>query len=47
MGDTCTADGQNQIYILGFGWVTDCDGGGEGTVVDGVGDLNKMVGTMD
>lgn len=46
-GNTRTADGQNQVYILGFGWVTDCGGSDEGIAVDGVGDINKMVGTMD
>lgn len=46
MGDTRTADGQNQIYIVGFGWIADCGGGGEGIFVDGDGDINKMVGIM-
>ena len=48
MGDTRTADGQKQIYIFGFGWVADSsdDIVGSGTLVDGDGDINKMVGIM-
>lgn len=34
-----------QIYVPGFGWQT--PGSGKGTVVDGTGDINKQVGTMD
>ncbi len=40
-----TKDGQ--IYVPGFGWIKDEGGGGEGTYVDGDGDINKQVGTMD
>lgn len=46
MGDTRMVDGKKQIYFLGFGWIDDNGGGGEGTVVDGDGDINKMVGDM-
>lgn len=35
-----------QIYVPGFGWIDDQGGGGEGTVVDGDGDINKQVGIM-
>lgn len=34
-----------QVYLPGFGWVTET--GGSGTTVDGDGDINKQVGTMD
>lgn len=34
-----------QIYVLGFGWIDDI-GEGQGTVVDGEGDINKQVGIM-
>jgi hypothetical protein len=46
MGDTRMVDGQKQVYFLGFGWIEDNGGGGGGTVVDGDGDINKMVGSM-
>ncbi len=46
MGDTRVVDGRKQVYFLGFGWIDDNGGGGEGTVVDGDGDINKMVGDM-
>lgn len=46
MGDTRTVDGKKQVYFLGFGWIDDNGGGGEGTIVDGDGDINKMVGDM-
>ena len=46
MGDTRVVDGRKQVYFLGFGWIDDNGGGGEGTVVDGDGDINKMVGSM-
>lgn len=34
-----------QIYVPGFGWIDDI-GEGQGTVVDGEGDINKQVGIM-
>ncbi|MDD3230329.1 MAG: hypothetical protein PHE09_14090 [Oscillospiraceae bacterium] len=34
-----------QIYVPGFGWIDDI-GEGQGTVVDGDGDINKQVGIM-
>lgn len=34
-----------KVYLPGFGWVTET--GGSGTQVDGEGDINKQVGTMD
>ncbi len=46
MGDTRMIDGKKQVYFLGFGWIDDNGGGGEGTVVDGDGDINKMAGDM-
>ncbi|CFX14645.1 Uncharacterized [Syntrophomonas zehnderi OL-4] len=46
MGDTRMVDGRKQVYFLGFGWIDDNGGGGEGTIVDGDGDINKMVGDM-
>lgn len=39
-----TKDGK--IYVPGFGWITDNGGGGQGTTVDGDGDINKQVGNM-
>ena len=36
-----------KVYFPGFGWIEDHGGGGEGKVVDGDGDINKQVGTMD
>lgn len=35
----------DKIYVPGFGWIDDI-GEGQGTVVDGDGDINKQVGTM-
>lgn len=34
-----------KVYLPGFGWVPET--GGSGTTVDGEGDINKQVGTMD
>ncbi|MDY4784393.1 hypothetical protein [Pygmaiobacter massiliensis] len=34
-------DGQKQIYILGFRWIADNGGGGEGVLAGGDGDINK------
>jgi hypothetical protein len=39
-----TKDGK--IYVPGFGWIDDI-GDGQGTTVDGDGDINKQVGNMD
>ncbi|MFT8887609.1 MAG: DUF6550 family protein [Ethanoligenens sp.] len=39
-----TKDGK--IYVPGFGWIEDEGGGGQGTTVDGDGDINKQVGIM-
>lgn len=39
-----TKDGK--IYVPGFGWIDDI-GDGQGTTVDGDGDINKRVGIMD
>jgi FtsZ-interacting cell division protein ZipA len=39
-----TKDGK--IYVPGFGWIEDNGGGGQGTTVDGDGDINKQVGNM-
>lgn len=39
-----TKDGK--IYVPGFGWIEDHGGGGQGTTVDGDGDINKQVGNM-
>lgn len=47
MGDTRIVDGQKQVYFLGFGWIEDNDTPNVGITVDGDGDINKMVGTMD
>lgn len=38
-----TKDGK--IYVPGFGWIEDI-GDGQGTTVDGDGDINKQVGNM-
>lgn len=38
-----TQDGK--IYVPGFGWIEDI-GEGQGTVIDGDGDINKQVGIM-
>ena len=35
-----------KIYVPGFGWIEDI-GEGQGTAVDGEGDINKQIGTMD
>ena len=40
-----TKDGK--IYVPGFGWITDNGGGGQGTVGESDGDINKQVGNMD
>ena len=40
-----TKDGK--IYVPGFGWIEDEGGGGQGTVGESDGDINKQVGTMD
>ena len=41
-------DTQNgKIYVPGFGWIEDNGGGGQGTVGESDGDINKQVGTMD
>lgn len=39
-----TKDGM--IYVEGFGWIKDEGGGGQGTTVDGDGDINKQIGIM-
>ena len=39
-----TNDGK--IYVPGFGWIDDI-GEGQGTAVDGDGDINKQIGNMD
>lgn len=36
----------DKIYVPGFGWIENNGGGGQGTTVDGDGDINKQVGTM-
>ena len=46
MGDTRIMDGQQQVYFLGFGWIKNSDEPNIGIVVDGDGDINKMVGVM-
>ncbi|MEA4970641.1 MAG: DUF6550 family protein [Candidatus Pelethousia sp.] len=46
MGDTRMVDGKKQVCFLGFGWIDDNTGGGGGLIVDGDGDINKMVGDM-
>ncbi|HZJ98678.1 MAG TPA: DUF6550 family protein [Tissierellaceae bacterium] len=35
-----------KIYVPGFGWIDDV-GEGQGTEVDGEGDINKQIGNMD
>lgn len=45
-GDTRMADGKKQVYFLGFGWIDENSEGGGGIIVDGDGDINKMVGDM-
>lgn len=40
-----TKDGK--IYVPGFGWIDDEGGGGQGTVGESDGDINKQVGNMD
>lgn len=47
MGDMRITNGQKQVYILGVGWIDDSDKPNVGIFVDGDGDINKMVGTMD
>lgn len=48
MVDTRMVDGQKQVSFLGFGWTEDNGGsdGDGGVIVDGDGDINKMVGDM-
>ncbi|WP_349947434.1 DUF6550 family protein [Lacrimispora sp. BS-2] len=46
MGDTRVADGKKQVYFFGFGWIDENSEGGGGIIVDGDGDINKMVGDM-
>lgn len=46
MGDTRVVDGKKQVYFLGFGWIDANGDGGGGVIVDGDGDINKMVGDM-
>ena len=41
-GDT----NNGKIYVPGFGWIDDV-GEGQGTAVDGEGDINKQIGNMD
>ncbi len=41
-GDT----NNGKIYVPGFGWIDDV-GEGQGTTVDGDGDINKQIGNMD
>ena len=41
-GDT----NNGKIYVSGFGWIDDV-GEGQGTAVDGEGDINKQIGNMD
>ena len=45
-GDKRTVDGENQIFVLGFGWITDSGGGGCGEISDGKGSIDVMVGNM-
>ena len=40
-----TKDGK--IYVPGFGWIIDNGGGGQCTVGESDGDINKQVGSMD
>ena len=42
-GDT---NSKGETYLPGFGWIEN-SGENQGTVVDGDGDINKQVGTMD
>ena len=37
---------QGKTYLPGFGWIEN-SGENQGTVVDGDGDINKQIGTMD
>jgi outer membrane biosynthesis protein TonB len=41
-GDT----NNGKIYVPGFGWIDDV-GEGQGTTVDGDGDINRQIGNMD
>jgi hypothetical protein len=41
-GDT----NNGKIYVPGFGWIDDV-GEGQGTTVDGEGDINKQIGNMN
>ena len=45
-GDRTVIDGKPHIWIPGFGWIVDEGGGSIGTMVDGKGDINKIVGIM-
>jgi len=45
-GDKRTMNGQNEIWIPGFGWIHDHGGGSIGTIATSDGDINKMVGYM-
>lgn len=47
MGDIRTVNGQKQVYFLGFGWIDDNEEPNIGTLVEGDGDINKIVGIMD
>ena len=46
LGDRTVIDGKPHIWIPGFGWIVDEGGGSVGTMVDGKGDINKIVGIM-
>lgn len=41
-GDT----NNGKIYVEGFGWIENHGGGGEGSIADSDGDINKQVGEM-
>ena len=41
-----TVDGEQCMWIPGFGWVKDEGGGSIGIPVDGEGDINKQIGVM-
>lgn len=45
-GDRTVIDGMPHIWIPGCGWIVDEGGGSVGTMVDGKGDINKIVGIM-
>lgn len=46
MGDKRTVDGENQMWIDGFGWIKNEGGGGCGTFVEGMGEVGNKVGIM-